>query len=324
MAYETGTATGAMDLIDKIEAFASDNGWTIDRYDDAGTGKRLSLHLGANYFSLRAWNAETPAANVGGGPARSGLSLVGATGFSSGADWYNQAGTAVVSSVYQAAGIYVGGALPSYHLFSVNDAIYCVIEYAAGRFGVFGFGGVDKIGTYTGGQFYFAPYTSSLAYGDANTAIFGFTGAVGGSFDIPCAFVRCDLLTFTGWRSSQTTAITGPTCGDATQLYYPLMEATPNTMNGLSTILPMSVTVNRDASNNDATPYSIIGYLPGLFLTNIKSMNVKSEQTFGTSEHYRVFSFFYKTDAAAFTNLLNTGGAGYTQSGHIGFAILAD
>ncbi|MGI9277486.1 MAG: hypothetical protein ACR2PT_21890, partial [Endozoicomonas sp.] len=62
MAYETGTANGVEDLLDKLRLFAIGLGWTVDRFDttsvgtgtgNSNNGKWLQLHHGdAGYHNL--------------------------------------------------------------------------------------------------------------------------------------------------------------------------------------------------------------------------------------------------------------------------------
>lgn len=50
MAFETNTATGVNDLVNKLFIFANTNGWTQDELDLGATNRHGTLHRGSNYI----------------------------------------------------------------------------------------------------------------------------------------------------------------------------------------------------------------------------------------------------------------------------------
>ena len=89
MAFQTGSATGIVDLFDQIVTFVTANGWTLDSKVPDGSGERAHLHNGSVYVNLRAGVNENIWANGSTG-YQMGLYL--GTGYSGASDWRSQAG----------------------------------------------------------------------------------------------------------------------------------------------------------------------------------------------------------------------------------------
>lgn len=328
MAYETGTATGTVDLLDKIKDFATTNGWTVNRYDAAGAGQRLQVTRGGDLFvNLRAYVAETPsnAANqvfYSGSPDTMIL-FSGSTGYDASKNWFEQPGAYRQTAgqfQYPTCGVRaVAGAIPSFHLFAFNggDQIYCVVEVVAGRFAWFGFGRVERVGITAGGAFCFSKHGSDATGG--STAInFPFMGSSFAGQGTSRGFVYVSALDgFTGWCPSQvvTNGPAGtPRSADTVQKMRAMWQTTPSKLNSLAPLFPVGVVVTRDggAFSTD-TRFSLIGYLTGLFFMNIKHVTPKDEYTVAT-DAFRVFSFHEKVDEV-FSSFPNN------SAGTLGFAI---
>jgi hypothetical protein len=159
MAYQTGTASSRADLISKLSTFAQASGWTQDEYD-SGSNRRCSLHKGNCYVHF--WWGDTVYGDSGNAPKC--IAMYQSLGYSSGQLPYNHTndsggygtGTYETYMDYQRMGVkYLGdGPFTAYHFFSHTDIdnIYVVLEYTAGIFKHFGFGNIDKFGTWTGGE----------------------------------------------------------------------------------------------------------------------------------------------------------------------------
>lgn len=151
MAYETGIASSRADLISKLCTFAVANGWTQDEY--SASNERASLHKSSVYVHFW-WEDDETTQPVS-------IGMYQSLGFSSGQDPPNHTddagGSDSLYQDYQRKSIkYIGdGPFTAYHFFSHGDfdCIYCVLEYTAGIYRHFGFGELDKFGTWTGGEF---------------------------------------------------------------------------------------------------------------------------------------------------------------------------
>lgn len=153
MAYETGIATNQEDLISKLGTFITAHGWTQDEFD--GTNNRATFHRGNCYVTF-AWDGTEP---VG----LESIAMYQSTGFMSGNDAWDHPGDSGNGRIgtdfrfeRRISGIGVGP-YTAYHFFAdvVNGSPYVwgVLEYSPGIFRHWGFGQVDKIGDWVGGEF---------------------------------------------------------------------------------------------------------------------------------------------------------------------------
>ncbi len=147
MSYETGTATGTVDLMGKLSTFAVANGWT----EDEASAGRLAIHRSSVYISFR-WNTGTPAF----------VGIYQALGWLAATDPGNHtddSGNGAISDVNNVLDnerhVALGtGAFPSYHFFEADTYIHVVVESVAGEWRHFGFGVLDtKIGDWDGGEY---------------------------------------------------------------------------------------------------------------------------------------------------------------------------
>jgi len=165
MAYSSSTSiTDQSDLMTQVSTFAvSTNGWTQDNYD-AGN-KKMSLHKGNVYVHF--WWDDT---SSGGSTYGKSIGMYQSLGYiGSGTAQYahtddSQTGANSASDLCEERGIkYIGdGPYTSLHMFGHTDidVIYCVLEYAPGLYRHFGFGNLDKVGTWTGGEFVYGHHWS--------------------------------------------------------------------------------------------------------------------------------------------------------------------
>ena len=311
MAYQTGNATGVVDLLDKLKIFVEANGWTTNRHDVQGSGRRLQIQKSSDlFFNFRALVSEARPSGAGGGSAVHGIAFNGSTEYDGANDWFNQVGAPQDSGGRKVAGVTsLTGSIPAYHFFAIDDAVYCWIEYTAGRYQWFGFGGVNKIGTWTGRNFFFG--YSNCAAQAVSTPICPLMGDsfIGGTSPIGYVIVHCDG--YTGWRAAGASSgssgnLAGSRVFDVLRLYSGQLESTPNNFNSLSVILPVSLLVYRDANNNTLSPSTPIGYLPELHYINIKHLVPGAEYTLG-GDTYRVFPFSFKSDTALNAQPLSNG-----------------
>lgn len=180
MAYQTGTATGPDDLLDKLRVWLNSNGWTVNGWatDNStyetwtglvGTGKRLHVQKTAGdstvmYFNLRSVNRgvvfedyHNTQTKVGGKyyAELTGLALNGSTGYSGSNTWDKQPG--YMQSTGGSWGVAITElsltSIPAYYFFQDGDTVVVCVEYQSGKFQWLAFGLLEKQGAITGGQF---------------------------------------------------------------------------------------------------------------------------------------------------------------------------
>lgn len=170
MAYETGTATGVLDLLDKLLAFAVANGWT---QDDPRSGGKMAFHRD-NIFI--AFSYDTTTANAVGlyqALAFAAATNPGAQANDSGNGFFNASfpysNANIITSRHVALGTV---AFPSYHFFDSDTGPYLrvVVEVSAGSFRHFGFGKKISFGDgITGGEYCYGQVTQGANASALNT-----------------------------------------------------------------------------------------------------------------------------------------------------------
>lgn len=152
MAYQTGTASSQEDLMNVLQTFAAANGWTVDIMST--TNDWMALNNGSVFVQFR-WDNSTGIAMFQS-TAFSGTGV--APGNHTGDDG---CGLLDASAPYNAAvssgrRITVGnGPYTAYHFFTdgTTKYIHVVLEYSPGLYRHFSFGTINKVGTWTGGQY---------------------------------------------------------------------------------------------------------------------------------------------------------------------------
>lgn len=324
MSYENATASGPLDLLDKLVTFLSANGWTTDfaGADSHGNpghtsnGARAHLHKGGVYANLRALNNE-PSAHPYQASIGYGLGLILGSGFSSITsgvpEWYQMPGGPVANgdTVQVGAGLSLPSGTVNYHFFidETDDNVVVVIEKSAGIFVHIGWGtSLRTAGSITGGPYFFgssAIYSfwnnTGLAEGQSLTARCPMSGTNQGE---SIGFVRCDVDAFTSkWLSlsSNATALLGYT-GKIFRGAYPDIAGANNeypnyqnfsdrqvsSLNSMANLLPLHLFAVRDSAG-----HSLIGTVPNVFYTNAigKGFSAGSDYTLGPDD-YMLFTNF--------------------------------
>jgi hypothetical protein len=192
----------------------------------------------------------------------------------------------------------LAGAIPAYHFFAFDNCAYVILEYPTGRFHWLGFGKLNKVGTWTGGQFCFAKHAPTGINTEKTCGLFGQSYAGQGNSS---GFLYVDTVdTVTGWARSSAQSASGNTLAqrvaDTFQKMQSLWIVSPSVYNSLSILMPLGVTMTRDGANfGTTTPFSLMGYLSGLNFINIKSLTPGATYAVST-DTYRVFSFHEKVD----------------------------
>lgn len=317
MAYETGTATSVVDLLDKIRVFAAAQGWTVNRDVAAGSGRELCLSKGSAYFNMRGWQNESANVNNSSQANKYGIGINGSDGFNGANAWDRQPGYPIRNG--GTAGTDQGhaflplvtnfGPFPAYHLFAPDSkTIYLELEVTTGVFQRLGFGSLDLFHASTpgGGRFFYATtgrhVTDSVGLGEwlgglvdnSNTAqeevpfrhadYDGSIGACG-------SWVRCAFDSFDGWASSGRTAsntIGQQACQGGGVHDKILRDSSPNPLNGVALMLPNIVAVNR--GNEFLSP---VGVVPGIRYMDMTNYLPGDEFTLGP-DTWKVFPWYQK------------------------------
>lgn len=164
MAYQTGAASTAADLLNQLATFAAGVGlgWVVLR-NALGTYRNIVLqHATATdvVFDLQGLAA-----------GASGISVSGATGWSSGAAYGAQPGAGTSISIDALSVPWT-----AYHFFGTSEYLHVAIEYAAGLYRHLHIGRADKRGiVYTGGAYYGVVDWTSVSPSDDAYSSFGTT-----------------------------------------------------------------------------------------------------------------------------------------------------
>lgn len=155
MAFQTGTASSMDNLFSTLMTFATANGWTQDQQDSSAGS--MALHKNSVYVSFRY----DPA-------AENNISIHQALGYTGGnepgnhpddsGNGYNSnsSHTDNLLDNERCSNDMTNGPYPNYWFFE-NDAspayLHVVVEITADVYRHFGFGEMDKVGTWTGGEY---------------------------------------------------------------------------------------------------------------------------------------------------------------------------
>lgn len=319
MAWQNGTATDPKDLLQKIAAFIAANGWTQDSSIADGAGWRLHAHKGTVYVNVRAAVNEAAAAAEFDDyytTPFSGMLVYLGDGYSGASSWKNQTGGPKnVTTPTRTVGcgmVLPQGAIAGYQFFAdaTGDNIVIVVEKTAGIFTYMGWGtSIQKMGAFTGGQYFFAATCGYYIAQNPAQAYPGYAQSAGcpgagdhASVANPTIFIKADVDAFTGKWVSIGTTVTGTqgytgkngsccvralntSTADRAPSYVAFSDRLTNSMTGQSLLLPVRTTVLRDAGG-----YSFLGALPMVFLTNAcaKGFSPGAQYLWGT-DTYRVF-----------------------------------
>jgi len=320
MSYETGTSTGANDLIDKLRVFLLADSWTVNLWADDGTGKRLHVQKTAGdstvmYFNFRSAVNEKGSTITGdnvnseGYGNVTGILVNGSTGYDVGESWDKQPGYGqnAASQSYACAISPVSlTAIPSYYFFSVNDTVSIVVEITSGKFQFMSFGLLEKQGTFTGGQFFTASMSSGepakdwTGYDYKNQYVPRYLSLSGyAGYDLVQGAVYVNADSVASWRRCSETAeypiafscVSGQRATPNTSfgtyskrafcsMFY---AKSPSAYNAMAAMAPAYVFLKRTDLN-----YSLIGWPSGVRCLNVTQYDPGQELTYG-DETWLVF-----------------------------------
>jgi hypothetical protein len=239
MAFQTGTASSFINLLDALRLFATANGWTQNLWADVGADKRLHLQKGAIYanFLAEADNTE--------------LRMGGSIGFNSGSAWDAQPSMAPWRP-FMSAAYYGAIAWPvTYYLFlhTAPDSIEVVIRYQPTRYMWVMFGDITKYGTWPGGDFYGASYERdqftrpafSIQQSITQTPVlFHDQGDGGGVVAHRNSILHAEVDSNVWWAPYVGNNPSSPIV-TATRHVWPLVNRSLSAFNGLATLQPIEL-----------------------------------------------------------------------------------
>lgn len=272
MAYQTGSATGIDDLLDKLRLFLTSNGWTQNLFQPDGDGYRLHLYKGAQFVNFRSTQTDPPSGTDG---LDAHIWVNGSEGFDGGAAWDAQPNASPSSLLRD-----MPGALPNYWFFANGDCCYVVVEKSVGAFMHMAFGLLEKNGmdVAQSGAFIQACYIPPSATPDVTNAAVLFDAGQSSSNYPNHIRVDVDGVNGTWVEFSSSASLTPRALGPCRKkgLNEDLIRAQPNTFCQRTVLLPMPVLVNRPSNL-----YSIIGYPPDIAQCVINLHTPADELTLG-------------------------------------------
>lgn len=313
--FETGAVTSVPNLLDALATFCAANGWSVNKNDLEGSGRRVHLQKGSDVFiNLRALvNEYAQSAFNTFGNQVSGLAVNGSTGFDNGLAWYKQpgypnngvlsGGSANEFTARMAGMMNISGAIPAYYFHARGDMIYVWVEYATGLYQFMGFGKITKYGSWTGGTIFFAS-----AEGHSNTITNPKTAMIGdppdGLYELDAnanAYMHMTNIDGnTGWLPASSTPVMSPAmpkffCSFTLQAGMAVNIA--NQFNGLNAIMPCEICVTRDGAAATwalTTNFSFEGYLPDIHFVNMRSLLAAQQLDDGSGNIFRIYPFRQK------------------------------
>jgi len=326
MSYEAGVSTGPNDLLDKLRIFLLADGWTVNLHAAIGAGYRLHVQKAATdatvmYFNFRSAIAETGTTLItednGGGAdgTVTGLIVNGSTGYDAEELWHVQPGysknTGRTDQSFGSCMTQMSTtAIPAYYFFTPDaDTVHIAVEVTAGKFQFISFGLLAKQGTFTGGQFFSASFSSYQPYDDYTDPYGGagpryFVHNTSGADYRPNGAVYVDVDGTASWRNAdyssglpdiafpcvagQKSGYVTNTQGGMCAFFY---AKSPDAYNAMAAMCPIYTLLKRADAN-----YSLIGWPAGVRFLNVTNYDPAEEITYG-AETWTVFH----ADSCGFT-----------------------
>lgn len=315
MAFQTGTANDVDDLLDKIRLFLSAQGWTIDKWVPASSGydAELYVHKGTEvYISMETAVQSGLQYYLGVNQVidRPAINTYINTGFNTGNAVDAQPG----GSGQEIQTDWLLAPIDTYWFFEDDYYLHVVCETVPGTYAHFGFGQLNKLGTYNYGVYaHGTRWNHFTSYIDAwNNAQHNLPFDRDSTNITHCSRILHDVegvnkeYDFYAGGQDLNRAI-GPGRGGP-QMDMWVIPA--NDFNGLVTLCPSWV--HTGAASGLWRP---VGQVPDYRMVNIKSLVPGSTLSIGGDTWY-VFPAVVKKDPADNTDdLINSGwlGAAYKQ-----------
>jgi len=322
MAYQTGTATDSDDLLQKIVAWLSGIGWTINKNASgfAHVSKNgVFVNLCITSGNVNPWGhtlSSAPSSTM------SALHLYVGSGYAGSALWNAQPGGPQGFNQTFTVGLsarLTQNAIESYCFYSdAADNICIVFEAFPTIYSHIGWGRLNKAGEYTGGEYFFAPLASdnfAMVLNAPGNALNALCPATQNPCDIDrgAIFIRADVDTYIDkWLSScgsnssyavrgytgrnAVSSVIGSTLNNspaAIATYHGMQDRTVTQATMAVTLLPVMLWTPRDAGSG----YSLLGAIPGVFATDAASTTKAGPVAPGTlikygADEYVLYPYF--------------------------------
>ena len=324
MAYETGTSSSVVDLLDKFRLFAIAQGWTVNRWTTVGSGRELCISKGSAYFNFRAWNNESMLVNGTTTAGKYGITMNGSDGYASGNAWDRQPGYPVRLS--STGGdqchtlfplVTTTGPFPTYHFFAPDSkTLYAEVEVTTGVFQRWGCGSLDLFNPAApgGGRFIYSTAGNHVTNSTSTSSWLGVDAdatsyscelvpfrcaditssnnvSVNTSANASASMVRVSFSSFDNWAGSGRTVGQyglGMACQGGGCHDKVLRDYSPNPLNGIGLLLPNIVSLN--IGDEFLSP---IGVIPGMRYMDMTNYLPGDEFTIG-SDTWKVFPWYAK------------------------------
>ncbi len=159
MAYQTGSSTTSIvDLLNTLFTFATANGWTQNQAPAAVSPFHGGINRGTTYVQFAD------------GADSTNMSMFISTGWDASAAGNQPGDSGAEMRVTQ-----IDGPHENYWFFEQDTYIHVVVEYDAGLFRHFGFGQINKVGTWTGGDYAYGHEWSQGSNSDDIGSAFHYT-----------------------------------------------------------------------------------------------------------------------------------------------------
>lgn len=308
MAYQTGTASSIEDLMQLLHDFAVANGWTSNIMST--TNDWMAINNGSVYVQFRWDNTNAFACFHSRGFTSTGTAPGNHTGD-------DGCGTVDASAPYNASitsgrcvtGI-GNGPFTAYHFFTngTTNHIHCVLEYSPGLFRHWSFGTINKIGTWTGGEYCVAHsvFSTSLT---SNVFLWGSNGGTSSTDSNRTGSLHIEGMPNQSggmqWQlfSTQASSVGNDRAGNARLTspgglinYNPWLAAfgyiRASLLNGFLPLIPIPIWWRDTAPAPDQ--YMLLGFAPDVYLIQMANFNPGDEFTIGATT-YKVFPLISKS-----------------------------
>lgn len=265
MAYQTGTATDAMDLLDKLRQFVLGLGWTINRWDTSSNELCITNPNQDVWANMHADLSSTPNA----------VYARGSVGYSAAAAFDQQPGAPNRSSGMD----HLDGPYTGYHFFAdaAGNYVHVVVEVSTGYFKHMAIGMVKKASTYAGGQYVTAGWGQSGNPDDGHvSSLFGVRGYV--PYSAYQGSVQADIDGNTNYWGYFCYGTSDAQAQGADRNTYvnQMFFRQPNQANALSVLFPQMIIMQ-----NAAGDWFSLGEVRDLCFLNIKNLIPKQQITVG-------------------------------------------
>jgi hypothetical protein len=268
MAFQTGTASSFINLLDALRLFATANGWTQNQWTAVGADQWLSLQKGGIYANFLAEADNTD------------LWIMGALGYSGSAAWNAQPAT-MSQQPRMSTSLQGAIAWPVMYWFfqhSSPNSIEVVIRYQPTKYQWLMFGDITKYGTWIGGEYYAGAYSGrnsptlvafDTQQGNAQAPVlFHTSGPAGGSQQRYRGSNLHAEIDSNVWWSDAWNDVTSGNYVAASQHCWPLVNRSLSAFNGLMTLTPLELYAQRPDSH-----YSPLGRVEHVRYANVLNHN---------------------------------------------------